>query len=169
MYSSHLTSTNNNKKCGLQHNVKAACCPNDVEIFFLSFLNDVKFWGIVFSERLPNKSCGLQHNVKAACCPNGVEIFFLSFLIDVFFGGVVFSERLPKSSHKFLHYRWCKQALWDGCEMERTRDLDILRFKSRWVQALSKVPLRKLMCGRQYASDITKEAKRLGLMVNTTP
>ena len=74
---------------------------------------------------------------------------------------VTFSKPLPKKSHTFLHYRSCKPALWKGCKMKRVRDESLLRFQTRWVQAVDQLPLVKLGCSEGYAKNIHRMAKTL--------
>ncbi|KAK7504789.1 hypothetical protein BaRGS_00003817 [Batillaria attramentaria] len=71
------------------------------------------------------------------------------------------SKNLPDSSYKFLHYRRCqlgKSKLWRGCDIDRVRDSDILRFEPQWLQALSQLPLARLGFTHKHAAGITRAA-----------
>ena len=74
---------------------------------------------------------------------------------------VTVSKPLDMSNHQLLHYRSCKTDAWKGCKMERVRDENLLRFQTRWVRALSELPLLQLGCGQQYANSIADRAKTL--------
>ncbi|KAK7093863.1 hypothetical protein V1264_007548 [Littorina saxatilis] len=72
--------------------------------------------------------------------------------------------RLPKRSYTFLHYRQCKKKLWGVCpDMEKVRDRAVVKFQSQWVQAINRLPLLELGCGKKYTASIAQESKEYSI------